>query len=51
MEPSFETLNSKGETVRIVKDTLAVCGDDVPQSIVFAVSLLAFGCVSGKVAE
>lgn len=46
LEPSFETLNSKGETVRIVKDTLGVCGNDVPQSTVFAVSLLAFGCVS-----
>jgi hypothetical protein len=45
MEPSFETLNAKGETVRILKDTLGFCGNAVPQSTVFAMSILAFGCV------
>ncbi|KAF2179218.1 hypothetical protein K469DRAFT_716492 [Zopfia rhizophila CBS 207.26] len=30
--------------MRIIKDTLGVAGNDVPQSIIFAVSLLAFGC-------
>ena len=46
MEPSFETLNAKGETVRVVKDTLAFCGNNVPQSTVFAMTILAFGSVS-----
>lgn len=46
VEPSFETLNAKGETVRVVKDTLAFCGNNVPQSTVFAMSILAFGSVS-----
>ncbi|KAF2264644.1 hypothetical protein CC78DRAFT_601328 [Lojkania enalia] len=44
LEPSFQTLNSKGETVAIVKDTLGVFGNDVSESMIFAVSLLAFGC-------
>jgi hypothetical protein len=48
IEPSLETLDAKGETVRRVKDTLAICGDNVPPSIIFAVSLLACGCVSAS---
>lgn len=45
LEPSFETLKAKGETMRIVQNTLTVCGNSIPQSIIFAVSLLAYGCV------
>ncbi|KAF2116401.1 hypothetical protein BDV96DRAFT_658682 [Lophiotrema nucula] len=44
LQPSFRTLDSKGETVRIVKDTLGICGNDVPESTIFAVNMLSFGC-------
>ncbi|KAF2734246.1 hypothetical protein EJ04DRAFT_552793 [Polyplosphaeria fusca] len=44
LQPSFQTLNSKGETVRLVKDILGICGNDVPESVVFSVKLLSFGC-------
>ena len=46
LEPRFETLNAKGETVRMVMNVLGILGNDVPQSVIFAVCLLAFGCVS-----
>lgn len=45
-EPSLETLNYKGDAVRIVMETLRTHGNHVPQSVVMAVSLLAVGCVS-----
>jgi hypothetical protein len=45
-EPSFDTINAQVEVVRMVKESLGVCGNDAPQSIIFAVALLAFGCVS-----
>jgi hypothetical protein len=45
-EPSFETLQSKVETMGLVKETLGVYGNEVPQSTILAVNLLAFGCVS-----
>ncbi|KAF2204522.1 hypothetical protein GQ43DRAFT_437840 [Delitschia confertaspora ATCC 74209] len=44
IEPSWETLSSKGEAVRLVMDILATRGNDVPTSVVHAVSLLAVGC-------
>ncbi|KAF1998326.1 hypothetical protein P154DRAFT_578145 [Amniculicola lignicola CBS 123094] len=44
LQSGWDTLNSKGETVRMVKETLGTCRDKVPQSTVFAVSMLAFGC-------
>lgn len=44
-DPSFATLKAKGDTVGFVKDTLAMCGHDVPPRVIFAVSLLAYGCV------
>ena len=44
--PSFDTLSAKQETMRMVMNTLSVFGNDVPQSIIFSVCLLAFGCVS-----
>lgn len=45
-EPSYDTLRLKGETVRVVKDTLAICEGEISPSVIFAVSLLACGCVS-----
>jgi hypothetical protein len=47
-EPSFETLQLKVETVGLVKETLGVYGNEVPQSTILAVNLLAFGCVSRR---
>ena len=46
LEPSLETLNKRGETVRIVMEALSTQGNHVSQSVVMAVSLLAVGCVS-----
>ena len=46
LEPSLETLNQKGEAVRIVMEILSMQGNHVSQSVVMAVSLLAVGCVS-----
>jgi hypothetical protein len=45
-EPSLNTLNYKVQIVRMIKETLSLSGNVVPQSIILAVSLLAFGCVS-----
>ena len=45
-EPTYGTLTLKGEIVRSVKDTLAICGGEIYPSIIFAVSLLIYGCVS-----
>ncbi|KAF1952571.1 hypothetical protein CC80DRAFT_552383 [Byssothecium circinans] len=44
LQPSFQTLNAKGETMRVVQDTIAICGNSVPPSIICAVCLLALGC-------
>jgi hypothetical protein len=46
LQPSVETLNAKGEAIRRVQDTIAVCGNRVPQTIILAMALLAHGCVS-----
>jgi len=46
LQPSLETLNAKGEAIRRVQDTIAVCGNRVPQTIILAMALLAHGCVS-----
>ncbi|KAL5418342.1 hypothetical protein PMIN03_001064 [Paraphaeosphaeria minitans] len=43
-QPSFDTLNAKGETMRIVQETLEMCGSDVPDTILFAINILAYGC-------
>ncbi|PSN61015.1 hypothetical protein BS50DRAFT_625675 [Corynespora cassiicola Philippines] len=40
---SFDTFDAKGETARIVSSALSTGGNEVPESIIFAVSLLAFG--------
>jgi hypothetical protein len=48
-QPSFDTLNAKGEAIRMVQDTITTCGNEVPQSIVLAMALLALGCVSDSV--
>jgi hypothetical protein len=45
-EPSLETLNKKGDAVRIVMEVLRIHGNHVPPSVVMAVSFLAVGCVS-----
>ena len=45
-EPSVETLQYTGETVRKVMETLQSGEETVPQSIVLAVSGLASGSVS-----
>ncbi|KAF2690328.1 hypothetical protein K458DRAFT_102141 [Lentithecium fluviatile CBS 122367] len=44
LQPSFETLHAKGEAIRMVQDTIAACGSQVPQSIILAMTLLAYGC-------
>jgi hypothetical protein len=44
-QPSFDTLNAKGEAIRMVQDTIAICENEVPQSIILAMALLAQGCV------
>lgn len=44
-ESSVETLHYTGKTVRKVMETLQVCGRNVPQSVLFAVSGLASGSV------
>lgn len=45
-QPSFDTLNAKGETMRAVQETLTMCGNDVPETVLFAIGILAYGCVS-----
>ncbi|KAF2036582.1 hypothetical protein EK21DRAFT_83537 [Setomelanomma holmii] len=44
LHPSCATLNAKVDTVRSVKDTLALCDGRVPPQAIFAVTLLAYGC-------
>ena len=44
-EPSLETLNFRGQTVTMVKDIVGICGSQVPESVILAVSVLAFGSV------
>ncbi|KAF2642854.1 hypothetical protein P280DRAFT_478917 [Massarina eburnea CBS 473.64] len=44
LQPSFQTLNAKGETMRTVQDTIAACGNNVPPSIICSICLLALGC-------
>ena len=46
LQPSFNTLNAKGETMRVVQETLEICGNNVPDTILFAINILAYGCVS-----
>ena len=50
-EPSLETLNFRGHTVSIVKDVVGMCGSQVPESVILAVSVLAFGsvCISSNI--
>jgi hypothetical protein len=48
LQPSFETLHAKGEAIRIIQDVISVCGSQVPASIIFAMTLLAYGCVSAS---
>ena len=47
-EPSVETLQYTGETVRKVMETLQLGEETVPQSIVLAVGGLASGSVGSK---
>ncbi|KAF2449517.1 hypothetical protein P171DRAFT_480596 [Karstenula rhodostoma CBS 690.94] len=44
LQPSLDTLNAKGETMRVVQETLEMCGSDVPDTILFAIHSLAYGC-------
>ena len=46
LQPSLETLHAKGESMHAVQEMLSVCGDDVPETVLFAISTLAYGCVS-----
>ncbi|KAK7179949.1 hypothetical protein PSPO01_13948 [Paraphaeosphaeria sporulosa] len=43
-QPSFDTLNAKGETMRVVQENLEMCGSDVPDTVLFAINILAYGC-------
>ncbi|KAJ4295590.1 hypothetical protein N0V90_007603 [Kalmusia sp. IMI 367209] len=48
LQPSFDTLNAKGETMRAVQETLAICGNDVPETVLFAIGVLAHGCSANQ---
>lgn len=44
-KPSFDTLNAKGETMRVVQEMLDMRANDFPETVLFAISILAYGSV------
>ena len=45
LQPSFDTLNAKGQMMRAIQEMFQIYGDDVPETVLFAINVLAHACV------